>query len=434
VTMTRRTQPSTRRGRLLHDRELGLVLGGLLTVGVLVALVALALTAERGLPLRRYYTVHADFRDVGEIDEYSDVRIAGQYVGQVLDSSYSDGVASVTLQLSPSVEPLRAGTTARIRLQGLLGAKYVDLVPSRTGQPLRNGGTISVRRTSTAVDVFHVLEAIDPSRQVDLREMLGALGEGFLDRGTGLNQALSNAPAVEANTDAFASAVNARAGAAARLVPATQSLTAAFDPVRGQLAAGFEPEARALQPLVDERAATQATLQLAPSALETTRVGLAQTDPLLVETTGFARAAVALTNVAPRSLREATALLRTAPGPVRQLTPLLDALDGAVGPTVRLTGGLDPLIGPATRVIDHSLPILDNVGMHGCDMLGFLTNWRSLLGYGTGGGGAIGPSNVVMVGVAANADLVGPGSAKPSSLIGHDPYPAPCVAATEQLP
>jgi virulence factor Mce-like protein len=424
----------TPRPSKLRDANLGLVLGGVTVVAVLVGFIALALTAQRGLPLRSYYTLHADFRDVGTIEEYSDVRIAGRLVGQVLDSSYDRGVISLTLQLSPSAEPLRSSTTARIRLKGLLGAKYVDLVPGRSGTPIPNDGTIPLSHTSTTVDVFHLLESIDAPRQADLRQMLGALGEGFLGRGTGLNQALAIAPSVAGNTGSFAGAVVARPGAAARLVPAVQSLTAALDPVRGQLAAGFAPAAAALEPFTAERATVQSTLTLASSALATTRVGLAETDPLLSETAGFARAAVMLTRVAPTSLRQATELLQAAPAPLRAAAPLLTSLSAAVPRTLELTGGLDPLIAPAARALDHALPILTSVAPRACDFLGFVRNWRSLLGYGqASGGNPIGPSNYVMVGAAVNADMLGPSAPKPPSLVGHDPYPAPCTEATEHL-
>jgi ABC-type transporter Mla subunit MlaD len=263
--------------------------------------------------------------------------------------------------------------------------------------------------------------------------MFGALGEGFLGRGAELNQALTHAPRLTANTGSFAAAVLARPGAAGRLVPAAQSLSAALAPVSGELASGFAPGARALGPLSAERASVQAALTLAPGALNTTRSGLAEADPLLAETAGFARAAVALTRIAPASLRQATALLQAAPQPLRAADPLARALSAAVPGTLKLTGGLDPLISPAVRALDHALPILTSVGARGCDFLGFVRNWRSLLGYGQAGGGELGPSNYVMVGVAANADLASPSSAKPASLIGHDPYPSPCTAATEHL-
>lgn len=424
---------SAHRLERLRGTEPGLTLAGVLTIAVLIGFVVLALTAQRGLPLRSYYTIHATFRSAGEIEQYSDVRIAGNLVGQVLNSSYRNGTAELTLQLQAGIEPLRTSTTAQIRLKGLLGARYVQLVPGSTGGPIPEGGTIPLAQTSTAVDVFHVLEAFDAPRRRDLRQTLDALGEGFLGRGSGLNGALANAPLVTTNTQAYSSALDAEPAAVQRLIPAAQSLSDALDPVRARLATGFAPEARSLAPFVDERPATEATLQLAPSALPAVRDGLAQTDPLLAETAAFATAAVQLTHLAPASLRSATALLRAAPGPLGQLTPLLDTLRRAVDPTLALTAGLQPLIAPATSVLDHSRPVLQSVGTHGCDVLGFLRNWRSLLGYGQASGtnDPIGPSNYVMVGVAANADAAGPSGPKPAALIGHDPYPPACGAQTE---
>jgi phospholipid/cholesterol/gamma-HCH transport system substrate-binding protein len=421
------------RRSLRTKNDAGLLAAGVVTLALVVGLSALALTAQRGLPLRNYYVLRASFRDAGNIEEYSEVRIAGNLVGQVLGSSYRSRIAQLTLQLTPSVEPLRSDTTARIRLKGLLGAKYVELVPGRRGAPLANNATIPVSQTSTAVDVFHVLEALDSRRQVDLQELLGALGEGFLGRGQQLNGALSEAPGLVANIDQVASAVDARTGAASRLVPSAEALTAAVDPVGHALAQGFSPEASALQSFVTERRSVQAMLDEAPGALSTIQQGLAQTDPLLHETTGFAQAAVKLTRVAPGALRRATALLDAAPAPLRGAQALLNHLSGAIPPTLRLTASLSPLITPALRLLTNALPALDTLAARSCDILGFARNWRSMLAWGTGGGGAIGPSNVFRAAPVVNPDT-NPAPQKTATLFGQDVYPAPCAAATEHLP
>src|SRR5206468_2564591 len=44
---------------------------------VLVGLAGLAVTAQRGLPLRDYYDLPANFRDAARMDRYADVRVAG---------------------------------------------------------------------------------------------------------------------------------------------------------------------------------------------------------------------------------------------------------------------------------------------------------------------------------------------------------------------
>lgn len=423
----------TRTRRRRNDQR-GLVIAGLITITALVGLAALALTAQRGLPGRSYYTVKAEFRDTANIDQFSEVRIAGNLVGQVLDSRYHAGTATLTLQLQSRIDPLPADTSARIRLKGLLGAKYVDLRPGRSRAPLAEGATIPSTRTSTAVDVFRVIGALDARRQAELQQTFGALGEGFLGRGGQVNHALGAAPALVRDVDAVARTVNARSGAAARLVPSADVLAAAFDPARRDIAEGFGPAADTLDAFAAERRALGSTLDSGPAALGGIRAGLRQTDPLVRETAGFARAATRLTAAAPSALRRATTLLRTAPAPLRDARTLLERVQAAVPPTTRLTSTLRPVIAPTLRALTNALPPLRSLGPRRCDVLGFLRNWRSLLGFGQKGGGEIGASNFVFTAPAVNFDAPSPAPAKPAILVGRNIYSAPCVAATERMP
>ena len=109
-----------------------IVLAAIGAVGVLAILTIVALIAPRGVPGLNYYEIKAQFDDASQIADLSEVRIAGRHVGQVTGSDLSNGKATVELQLFPGEGPLPADTTARIRLKGLLGAKFVDVSPGRS--------------------------------------------------------------------------------------------------------------------------------------------------------------------------------------------------------------------------------------------------------------------------------------------------------------
>lgn len=406
---------------------LAAVAGALLLAG----LAYLALTAANGLPLRRYYYLEAEFANAAGLDVYSDVRIAGELVGQVRGASLHYGRARVTLQLNQSAAPLRAGTTARIRLQGLLGARYVQLTPGRTGPELRSGATLPVSRTSTSVDVFDVLSTFDAKRRVALRATLGGLGQGFLGRGAGLNQALSHAPALVASFDATAAAVNSRPGAAQRLVPGAESLAAALDPVRHPLAEGLDPEARSLQPFSDERGSVQATLAEAPAALAAIRLGLAQTDPLLSQTRGLSRGLVALTGPAPAALRSATTLLRSAGQPLRRTRPLLTSLNGAIPPALQLLRAAAPLAAPAARTLGNAIPGLFDLGAYGCDVSGWARNWYETFQLGSPPQTSAGLTGLIRLAYVVNSSLVTDN--RPGTLHARY-YEPPCAAESDRAP
>ena len=94
----------------------------------------------RGEPTR----VTVEFKDVAGLDEKTAVRVAGVRVGKVTKIRLVDGKALVDVELDRDVA-LRQGASASIESQGLLGEKYVELVPG----PVRSAaspGRIRSRR------------------------------------------------------------------------------------------------------------------------------------------------------------------------------------------------------------------------------------------------------------------------------------------------
>jgi phospholipid/cholesterol/gamma-HCH transport system substrate-binding protein len=76
--------------------------------------------------------IDAVFSSVAGLDDKASVRVAGVKVGQVDGLGLQGNRARVTLKLNEPI-PLTVGTTARIANLGLLGEKYVELVPGPPG-------------------------------------------------------------------------------------------------------------------------------------------------------------------------------------------------------------------------------------------------------------------------------------------------------------
>jgi virulence factor Mce-like protein len=372
-------------------------------LAVLAGLIGLGATAQRGLPWRSYYTVSARFRDAKNIARFADVRVAGRRVGQVTAVDYDSGSARVRLQLDASVRPLRSETTARIRLKGGLGSKYVELVPGRRGRPIPDAGTIPVARTSSTVELTDVVASFDRRRRAELGDTIRGLGAGFLGRGEQLNGSLRALPNVLRDADSVARAVNATGPSPARFFPALEHMTAAFEPVREEIARSFAPGARALRPFTDERRATQRLLELAPAALATTRTGLTEANPLLDETARLARATTRLGRWAPAGLRASARLLRASPPALRRTRTLLRLSAAAVPPTLDFTRRIDPLVTPFTASLRTPRPGLVQLARYGCDLLGMGRNWRSMMGFGLPSDNPIGRANVLRLVLAMQA-------------------------------
>jgi phospholipid/cholesterol/gamma-HCH transport system substrate-binding protein len=87
--------------------------------------------------------ISVEFKDVAGLDAKSTVRLAGVRVGKVARIRLApDGKAIVEMDLDKDVE-LRQGASAAVANLGLLGEKYVELVPGPVGAPeLPEGTTI----------------------------------------------------------------------------------------------------------------------------------------------------------------------------------------------------------------------------------------------------------------------------------------------------
>jgi phospholipid/cholesterol/gamma-HCH transport system substrate-binding protein len=407
---------------------------GLAGLGAAATVAWVGFTSAQRIPWRSYRIVHARMHDLGNLPPLgAEVRIAGRRVGEVVHPRLLGGTPTIDLQLDGDTTPLHPDASLVVRPRGLLGVQYVDLDPGHAPGTLSSGGTIPVSRTSVSVDLPHVFTAFDARRRAELRTTLSALGEGMLGRGPQINQALSQAPSALENTAALSAALLNRVGAAQRFAPSVAAAAAAADPVRDAIAQGWDPEQRAVAPLDRQAGALREALTAAPPALAAVRTGLAQADPLLAQTTRFADATTRLTRLAPQALRQTTALLTDGRAPLRNTDALLRHAASAVPALLRLTSRVDPELNRVDAALNGSLPLLRELGPRRCDLLGYWRNWRSMLGYGAGGSGPLGPMVVLRFELIGDAETIaGPGAA--AGPVGRSPYPAPCQAGQEGAP
>ncbi len=92
----------------------------------------------------RGYTVKASFLSVGGLPNGGEVRINGIKVGSVIDQVIDPASfeAVVRMSIRPDIH-LPDDTVAVIASDGLLGGKFVQLNPGRSGQTIPADGTIT---------------------------------------------------------------------------------------------------------------------------------------------------------------------------------------------------------------------------------------------------------------------------------------------------
>jgi ABC-type transporter Mla subunit MlaD len=439
--MTKLRHERTRRGQ--HAQTIGgrhaHSFRTLLGVGVAVALVLvilewLSFNSPHNIPLRSYYILwaHFDVADGGadNLAPTYDVRIAGRYVGQVLDPHVSDGQGIVELQLSPSIAPLRSDTTLQVRPVSLLGVRFFELYPGTKGHFLKSGSTIPATQTSSTVQLDTVLDTLDAPRRAEAQTVIHELGAGLLGRGPSINGFLADAPTMLRRLQQALSAVNARPGAVQGFITGTQQAAAAADPVREQIRTGFAPEATAIGAFSEHARSLQATLDVAPAALRTAQTELSRTDPLLEQVQRLAQAAAPVLRAAPLGLSATTVMLQQGGPDLRAADNTLRLADRAATPARTLLNTLRPILPTVDQTLVDGLPIFDQLDPRGCDIANWAGNWRSMLGAGLPGeGGAIGPVDVLRT--EEEADITSVMGLPKDPLTQTDPYPAPCRAATE---
>ena len=99
---------------------------------VLVALVILAYMSfhvgEYGFGLKKGYLVTVSFDNASGLERDASVQIAGVEVGRIEGIGLKNGRAHVTMRILPDVK-LEKDVTASIKTHGILGDKYIELIP-----------------------------------------------------------------------------------------------------------------------------------------------------------------------------------------------------------------------------------------------------------------------------------------------------------------
>jgi phospholipid/cholesterol/gamma-HCH transport system substrate-binding protein len=99
------------------------------------------------------YQLSADFERIDGIHDGSDVRISGIKVGSVLGTVLDPKtfLATVKMSVEPSVK-LPDDTVAEIVSSGLLGDKYMSLVPGGSDTKIDPGGKIKFTQSSVSLE------------------------------------------------------------------------------------------------------------------------------------------------------------------------------------------------------------------------------------------------------------------------------------------
>lgn len=88
-----------------------------------------------------YYPIKAHFTTVAGLKTDTDIEIAGVKVGKVKDIHLQDYQAIVTMLIKKDIK-IQNDTIASIRTKGILGEKYIEILPGGSDVILKPGDVI----------------------------------------------------------------------------------------------------------------------------------------------------------------------------------------------------------------------------------------------------------------------------------------------------
>jgi phospholipid/cholesterol/gamma-HCH transport system substrate-binding protein len=102
------------------------------------------------------YTVQAEFTNAGGLQNGAAVELAGVQIGRVEKVQLTEHYrAHVTIRLQPTVV-LQEDAKAAIKSAGLIGERYVEILPGTTANQIAPDGYI--RHTESPVDIQEIIQ------------------------------------------------------------------------------------------------------------------------------------------------------------------------------------------------------------------------------------------------------------------------------------
>ncbi len=101
------------------------------------------------------YTVYAEFEQTGGIRPGSSVEIAGVEVGKVQSVELNEDYMAVVKMVIDRDVKLQEDSIASVKTKGLIGEKYIQILPGASERLIADGGKI--RETESAVDYEEIL-------------------------------------------------------------------------------------------------------------------------------------------------------------------------------------------------------------------------------------------------------------------------------------
>jgi phospholipid/cholesterol/gamma-HCH transport system substrate-binding protein len=138
----------------MNRRSLAEIIAGAVVLGV-AALFLFYAVSHSGRSVGPGYTVTARFDRIDGLGSGADVRMSGVKIGTVTNLAIDPEtyLAVVTMRVDSRIR-LPVDTSAEITSEGLLGGRYIALVPGGSERMIANGGTIEATQAAISLEAL----------------------------------------------------------------------------------------------------------------------------------------------------------------------------------------------------------------------------------------------------------------------------------------
>lgn len=332
-----------------------------------MAVLAAATVTTAALQRDDSVTAVAIFKSASPLVPGNEVQEHGVSVGVIKDITLVRNTAHVVMQLNPEALPLHHDASAQIRPVSLLGERYIELNPGSASSPAMTAArpVIPLERTSAAVDLDQVLNALNQPTSTALAALVTTLGEGGAGRGKDAAAAIKALQPAMTDTGKLADVLNQQNGLLAHMVQTAQKSTSAVTAEKGRkLDRLLSSAQQTLATTARNREALNSTLQQLPTTLASAKKTLAELGGVADTTTPTLRSLRPTTGKLNDISYELQNFSNAADPALASLPPVLNRLNTMLDEARPVAKELRPAVSGLKKDVNTARPLADTLINH----------------------------------------------------------------------
>lgn len=307
-----------------------------------------------------YYTLKADFQTAQALTpgQGQAVTIAGAKVGEVANVDLHEGVAVVTMRVTPKYAHFYRDATLLMRPKTNLQDMTIEVNPGTPASGrLGSGVTVPIAQTAPNIDFDQFLAGLDAETRAYLQELLAGAGDALKNNGKALSATLKRFDPTARDIAEIAQQLQFRHANTARSIHNFRLILEALGAKDKQLAQLVDASNAVFAVFARQERNVESLLHLLPGALAKTRTGLGKLataanvlGPTLHKLLPFARALAPAQEATARFSEKTTPIFKNEIRPfARQILPTVSQL----GPDTKELGEAFPKLASSLAVINE---------------------------------------------------------------------------------